>query len=54
MKDTKEILIFIALSSALLIGIGFLPKSGSKPVPQNATAATPAVNHVMQSSDQIQ
>jgi hypothetical protein len=53
MKDTKEIIIFIALSAVLLIGIGFLPKSESKLVPQTATP-TYAVNHVMQSSDQIQ
>ncbi|MDQ7094311.1 hypothetical protein REC12_11990 [Desulfosporosinus sp. PR] len=54
MKDAKEIIIFIALSALLLIGIGFLPKSVSKPVSQNVTSATPAVNYVVQSSDQIQ
>lgn len=54
MGDTKEIIIFIALSAVLLIGIGLLPKSVSKLVPNTETAATPAVNHVTQSSDQLQ
>ncbi|AFM39721.1 hypothetical protein Desaci_0660 [Desulfosporosinus acidiphilus SJ4] len=44
MRESKEIIIFIALSALLLIGIGFLPKS----------AANLAVNHVIQSSGQVQ
>lgn len=51
MTDTKSVIIFLALATVLLTGIGLLPKS--EPIQITETVATPTstVVHVDQTSD---
>ena len=51
MSDTKAVIVFIALSAVLLIGIDLLPKSVPTVVPETATTAIQDPVQVTQTYD---